>query len=381
MGFLSISDIRTSRIRVPDVVSVCTSRAPITLKSYCRVRLDSANCEIPKFVSCGGPVATTVRNNPRRCCRTSTSSGYSSHSPPLSAGSYSYYASATSALTSTSTSTKDPYSGLTVIHESETIPRPVWPSPVIYHRIEDRSADYKGRTMPSINFTPNFRKRHLSKLHYRFLTGIYTCRVCNCAYSCPLPSPPVSPPPTASARETLLQLSRTINSVINGDVATTPEDILRDISRIISLGIGSKDDGIYECVYPWTLDDKNLSATSSYVKNVPSRVNPVNSRLYGGTRCLYGHNSARLLVKDERMRCEKNGETSRWTRENSGVTLRPYETSCPYVCKYLNGSHNGNNAKLSLRLENDAERRGDGVASTGSKYSAVSTRCILILYL
>jgi len=96
-----------------------------------------ADIEISKFVSgIAGSKSTASRNNPRRCYRTSTSSGYSSHSPPLSAGSYSYYASA---------STRDPsYGSLAVIHESEAIPRPIWPS-VIYHHTEDHNASgYEG---------------------------------------------------------------------------------------------------------------------------------------------------------------------------------------------------------------------------------------------
>lgn len=95
-----------------------------------------ADIEISKFVSgIVGGKSTASRSNPRRCHKTSTSSGYSSHSPPLSAGSYSYYASA---------STRDPsYGGLAVIHESEGIPRPIWPS-VIYHHAEDHSGEYEG---------------------------------------------------------------------------------------------------------------------------------------------------------------------------------------------------------------------------------------------
>lgn len=105
-------------------------------EKFSRIRSDLADVEISKFVSgIVGGKSTASRNNPRRCYRTSTSSGYSSHSPPLSAGSYSYYASA---------STRDPsYGGLAVIHESEAIPRPIWPS-VIYHSAEDHSGDYEG---------------------------------------------------------------------------------------------------------------------------------------------------------------------------------------------------------------------------------------------
>ena len=116
-------------------IACCPSYS--TEYNFSRIRSDLADIEISKFVSgIAGSKSTASRNNPRRCYRTSMSSGYSSHSPPLSAGSYSYYAS---------TSTRDPsYGSLAVIHESEAIPRPIWPS-VIYHHTEDHSAGgYEG---------------------------------------------------------------------------------------------------------------------------------------------------------------------------------------------------------------------------------------------
>ncbi|XP_077257162.1 uncharacterized protein LOC143894598 isoform X4 [Temnothorax americanus] len=261
------------------------------------IRSDLADIEISKFVSgIVGGKSTASRNNPRRCYRTSTSSGYSSHSPPLSAGSYSYYASA---------STRDPsYGGLAVIHESEAIPRPIWPS-VIYRHAEDRGGDYE---------------------------GIYTCRVCGCTYN--YSPPPPAPPPTSSssrAREVLLELSQTLNSVIDGNVTAAPEEILRDISRIVSLEIGTRHDNVYEYVRPpWAFNDKNSSIWPSCLKNVPSRVNPINSKLYVSPRCLYGYNSARSapsLKNDRTTRRQSDSET----RRSSGLARKkPCETESRY---------------------------------------------------
>ena len=125
-----------------------------------------ADIEISKFVSgIAGSKSTASRNNPRRYYRTSTSSGYSSHSPPLSAGSYSYYASA---------STRDPsYGSLAVIHESEAIPRPIWPS-IIYHHTEDRSAGgYEGINGISDDFTLYSSLSLYKNLVYRTLTFFF----------------------------------------------------------------------------------------------------------------------------------------------------------------------------------------------------------------
>ncbi|XP_011876877.1 PREDICTED: uncharacterized protein LOC105566998 [Vollenhovia emeryi] len=257
------------------------------------IRSDLADIEISKFVSgIAGGKSTASRNNPRRCYRTSTSSGYSSHSPPLSAGSYSYYASA---------STKDPpYGGLAVIHESEAIPRPIWPS-IVYRHAEDHGGDYE---------------------------GIYTCRVCGCTYN-------YSPPPTTTstsspsrAREVLLELSRTLNSVIDGDVTAPPEEILRDISRIVSLEIGARNDNVYEYVCPsWAFNDKN-PPWPSCAKNVPSRVNPINSKLYVGPRCLYGYNPVRSALKSDRT-ARREGDSE--TKERSGLARKkPCETESKY---------------------------------------------------
>lgn len=118
-------------------------------RKFYRIEPDSIDAEVSRFVA--DSTTTTTRNNPRRCCRTSTSSGYSSHSPPLSAGSYSCYASAApgqSFFRTVPLSMKDQFGGgLAVIHESEAIPRPIWPSAFpsprdIYHG--DENPEYDG---------------------------------------------------------------------------------------------------------------------------------------------------------------------------------------------------------------------------------------------
>lgn len=166
--------------------------------------------------------------------------------------------------------------------------------------------------MKSGDFAPPHRKFRLSK---RLCSGIYTCRECGCTYNY---LPPPLPPPTATtsqsrAREVLLELSRTLNSVIDGEVTAAPEEILRDISRIVSLEIGTRNDNVYEYVCPsWVFNDKNPSVLPSCVKNVPSRANPINSKLYVSPRCLYGYNpvrSAPLLKNDRTTRREDDCET------------------------------------------------------------------------
>ena len=93
----------------------------------------------------------------KRCCRTSTSSGYSSHSPPLSATSYSCCHPQQGTTHQQGpvgipaiTLVRDQAPGLAVIHEGETIPRPIWPSlgnDSKQHHNEgcvERNADIKG---------------------------------------------------------------------------------------------------------------------------------------------------------------------------------------------------------------------------------------------
>lgn len=286
--------------------------------------------EISKFVSgiIGGKSAATAQRVNARCYKTSISSGYSSHSPLLSVGSCSYYAS---------TSTRDlSYGGLAVIHESETacVPQPIWPF-VACHQAEN--IDYE---------------------------GIYTCRVCGCTCSySPPSSSSASSPLRSSAREVLLELSRTLTSMIDGGIAVAPEDILRDISRIVSLEIGPRNDNLYEYVYPsWAFNDDSLSVSPSYIKDVPPRINSANSELYG-SRAFYESNSVRsaLLLKNDRKTRRENAE-----RESCETS------SGPYVLDYLDGKKVGSDcAKLSFGPDKDSKRCQNGFTSTESKYSTL----------
>lgn len=92
----------------------------------CRIEPDSLDAEVSGLVT-----SLPTSQNPKRFYRTSTSSGYSSHSPPLSATSYSCCNPATpqqGAVGVTATNAiRDQGTGLPVIHEGETIPRPIWP--------------------------------------------------------------------------------------------------------------------------------------------------------------------------------------------------------------------------------------------------------------
>lgn len=93
------------------------------------------------------------------------------------------------------------------------------------------------------------------------------------------------PASSVSAREVLLELSRTLSSVLEGDSGKTDEEILRDISRTVIQGVDTKvgsssttasGRAIYEDIY------RNSSLTSSGKESSSTiGVNPINSRLYG----------------------------------------------------------------------------------------------------
>ncbi|XP_076280174.1 uncharacterized protein LOC143208986 isoform X2 [Lasioglossum baleicum] len=242
---------------------------------------DSIDAEFSRFVAGSSAATTTTRNNSRRCCRTSTSSGYSSHSPPLSGGSYSCYASAIPGQAFFRTvplSIKDQFGGgLAVIHESETIPRPIWPSAFpgpheLYQTDENPEYD-----------------------------ALYACCGCGCAYAYSHCDRDYEKTTSTSAHEILLELSQTLNSVIEGETAMTPEEILQSISHKVTQGIGLKS-GIYEYVYHQNssgkflpgkkslLSDKSSSLFSCGNRTGSSRINPVNSKLYTNARHLYLHN-------------------------------------------------------------------------------------------
>ncbi|XP_076658511.1 uncharacterized protein LOC143362340 [Halictus rubicundus] len=242
---------------------------------------DSIDAEFSRFVAGSSAATTTTRNNSRRCCRTSTSSGYSSHSPPLSGGSYSCYASAIPGQAFFRTvplSIKDQFGGgLAVIHESETIPRPIWPS-----------AFPGPRELYQTDENPEY-------------DALYACCGCGCAYAYSHCDRDYEKTTGTSAHEILLELSQTLNSVIEGETAMTPEEILQSISQKVTQGIGLKS-GIYEYVYHQNstgkflpgkkslLSDKSSSLFSCGNRTGSSRINPVNSKLYTNARHLYLHN-------------------------------------------------------------------------------------------
>lgn len=155
--------------------------------------------------------------------------------------------------------------------------------------------------------------------------------------------------------------------MINGGITVAPEDILRDISRIISLEIGPRNDNLYEYGYPsWTFNDDNLSVSPSYIKDVPPRINSANSELYAGSRAFYESNSMRsaLLLKNDRITRRENAERESCETSNG-----------PYVFDYFDGRKVGSDcAKLSFGLDKDSKRCQNRFTSTESKYSTVSTQ-------
>ncbi|KAK9308224.1 hypothetical protein QLX08_001699 [Tetragonisca angustula] len=242
------------------------------------IEADSLEADVSRFVAGSSTVTTTTtRNNLRKCYRTSTSSGYSSHSPPLSAGSYSCYTSAVSGqnfFRGVPLTMKDQFNGgLTVIHESESIPRPIWPTGF-----------------------PNPREFYQSDENPEYDT-LYTCCGCSCAYTYSYCDWDYEKSASISAHDVLLELSQTLNSVIEGKNAMTPEEILHNISYKVAQGIGLEG-GLYEYVYHNSsffsskrlfLNDKN-SYLSNSNKNSSTKINPVNSKLYNNTRQFYLHN-------------------------------------------------------------------------------------------
>lgn len=323
------------------------------------VEPDSVDAEVSRLVagsSTTTTTTTTTRNNPRRCCRTSTSSGYSSHSPPLSAGSYSCYASAgpgQAIFRATAPQTmKDQLSGggLAVIHEGEAIPRPIWPSAFasvpreLYIR-DDGKAEYD---------------------------RVYACcGGCGCTYAYSYCDWNYGRTTSTSAREILLELSRTLNSVIEGETTMTPEEILQNISRTVAQGMGLKKGSIYEYVRQnpaWLNGGKNGSSVLSSKNSSQStgkdtsslqsrtkvssnaststRVNPVNSKLYGSTRRF--HNSAwssmprctcdpsqRIIERQSRQDKTNQGSTKKTPADTEILSQKPLGLC---TCKCFKGT-------------------------------------------
>ncbi|XP_043279674.1 uncharacterized protein [Venturia canescens] len=268
------------------------------------------------------------QTNQKTCCRISTSSGYSSQSPPLSAGSCypgccpnpgiakntstvpsqnqhqrhhhhhhqhpSGNARASSAAVSQNQQQQSQPptvngTNLAVIHEAETIPRPIWPY------MGDDFGDIRGTVDPSsrcemldceIAGAPTENREATCK-HENIYSCCDYCRACGPnAYS----DSCVNNGTASSAREVLLELSRTLNSVIEAENHLTAEEILRDISITVARSINNqpKEDPALSSVacedYIYRLSS---SSSSGAGKESLVGVNPVNLRVYGKPKWLH----------------------------------------------------------------------------------------------
>ncbi|XP_014207967.1 uncharacterized protein LOC106639048 [Copidosoma floridanum] len=214
-------------------------------------------------------VTATKKISVKRCCKNSLSSGYSSHSPPLSA--------------TIGTSAK----ALAPIREGEIIPRPIWPmSPSDDSSVENSSPD----TASSDDAGREGNNRRQESLYgsagYRS-----SCEASSSDYGGASNSSGA-----LSARDVLLELSRTLSSVLEGDCPKSDEEILRDITRTVAVaqvvgaaGVGGADaegdDGgrraspsIYEEIYR---NNAGSLASSARESSSTAGMNPINSRLYG----------------------------------------------------------------------------------------------------
>ncbi|XP_074098750.1 uncharacterized protein LOC141527255 isoform X2 [Cotesia typhae] len=218
---------------------------------------ETVDAEVSQLVNGG---AAALRN--LRRWRNSTSSGYSSHSPPLSAGSYSTCCA--SVLRNSAVGTLGPEAalGLAVIHEAEAIPRPIWPCSSIYrrdlHLVGCETLDCEGLSA--------------SCSYARAYTYASRCR--NAWRDCQ--------PSARTAQEVLLELSQTLNSVIDGECDMTPEEILHDISRTVQKVDNNRTNGTTstglsseEHIYRLT-----SSSSSAIGQDSSVTVNPVNFKLY-----------------------------------------------------------------------------------------------------
>lgn len=249
-----------------------------------RLEPDIIDAEVSRLVN--GAISG---KNPRRW-RSSTSSGYSSHSPPLSAGSYSTCCA--SVLRSSATGTIADV-GLAVIHEAD-IPRPIWPC-----NGGDRDCHFEGNEVDLCN-SCGYTKIHPNPGKCRPCRESGASAIARNSGPAALDSGPSarnsgpasrdSDPASrdlssaardsgspgrnsGTARDVLLELSRTLNSVIDGANTMTAEEVLRDISRTVAHGIQTNVNGSDEHVYRYP-------STSSSGMGKES-VNPVNLRLYG----------------------------------------------------------------------------------------------------
>lgn len=80
-----------------------------------------------------------------------------------------------------------------------------------------------------------------------------------------------------------MELSRTLNSVLEGETGMTPEEILRDISRTITQGVDVNKKTLFEdYIY------RNSSTSSGGKDSFSTEMNPINSRVYGKTETYLG---------------------------------------------------------------------------------------------
>ncbi|XP_014299775.1 uncharacterized protein LOC103577980 [Microplitis demolitor] len=215
---------------------------------------EAIDAEVSQLVNGG---AAALHNLKR--WRNSTSSGYSSHSPPLSAGSYSTCCASVLRNSAVGTLGAEATLGLAVIHEAEAIPRPIWPCSSIYrrdlHLVGCETLDCEGLSA--------------SCSYARAYTYASRCR--NAWQDCQ--------PSAHTAQDVLFELSRTLNSVTDGESDMTPEEILRDISRTVQKGIetnGTTSTGISSEEHIYRLS----SSSSSVIGKDSVTVNPVNLKLY-----------------------------------------------------------------------------------------------------
>lgn len=102
------------------------------------------------------------------------------------------------------------------------------------------------------------------------------------------------------AREVLMELSRTLNSVLEGDTGMTPAEVLRDISRTINQSIDmEKKTPLEDYIY------RNSSSSTNGAKDsFPTEANPINSRVYSKNENYLGLQNSSWTTTH--CHCEKN---------------------------------------------------------------------------
>lgn len=219
-----------------------------------------------------------------------------------------------------------------------------------------------------------------------------------------------------SAHEVLLELSQTLDSMIEGKNIMTPEEILQNISYQIAQRIDFKGE-FYEYVYHNSsfLSSKRsfLNDTNPYElscnKNSSSKINPVNSKLYNNTRNSHLYNPwYTCLCTCERTRrflSSKNDQENTMSDElkrkesplmllmdnqyqkiKSELLQNNIDNSKSYGCKCLNHSifHNKkiknvymnryikNDIKETININEETKQDRNKIISNDPEYSKVS---------